>query len=73
MSSPMQTFRTLDGRTFFIPGDAQRVPDAADGGYHCWCHEAMGNDFFFLPMGSCLRADKKCTNPKGQALDGRAG
>lgn len=53
----MQTFKTPDGRTFLIPGDAQRVED----GVHCQCHADMGNDFYFLPKGSCLRRDGKCT------------
>lgn len=70
MSKPMQRFVTDDGRTFLIPGDAQRVPDKVD---HCECHTNMGNDFYFLPIGSCLRRDRKCTNTEGQALDGRAG
>jgi hypothetical protein len=54
----MQTFKTPDGRTFLIPGDAQRVER---DGIRCECHENMGNDFYFLPKGSCLRRDGKCT------------
>jgi hypothetical protein len=26
----------------------------------CDCHVHMGNDFFFLPRGQCLREDKTC-------------
>lgn len=36
--------------------------------FHCECHERMGNDFYFLPIGSCLRTDKMCTNSEGQSL-----
>lgn len=28
----------------------------------CECELKMGNDFLFLPRGSCLRNDKRCTN-----------
>ncbi len=29
----------------------------------CECHKKMGNDFWFLPTGSCLRPDKTCSSP----------
>lgn len=29
--------------------------------HQCRCHEQMGNDFWFLPTGQCLRADRTCT------------
>lgn len=25
--------------------------------YHCSCHEKMGNDFYFLPTGECLKGE----------------
>lgn len=57
----MQRYVTSDGRTFLIPGDAIRVrDDPADEGVFCDCHRQMGNDFYFLPTGSCLRKDKTC-------------
>lgn len=28
--------------------------------YACKCHERMGNDFWFLPRGSCLYGKKDC-------------
>jgi len=28
--------------------------------YSCSCHRRMGNDYFFLPAGQCLRKDGKC-------------
>jgi hypothetical protein len=65
----MRRFVTDDGRTFLIPGDAQERPrepverSVASGFYACECHEKMGNDFYFLPAKSCLRADKQCTKP----------
>lgn len=59
MAAPMKTFVTQDGRHFLIPGDATRKPDP-DEGLMCTCHQMMGNDFYFLPTGSCLRPDKKC-------------
>lgn len=31
--------------------------------YSCSCHRKMGNDFFFLPIGECLRPDKRCDRP----------
>lgn len=69
MSSPMKTFVTDDGRKFLIPGTLQRETRIEIGElYHCECHERMGNDFYFLPIAACLRKDKTCTNPKGQAL-----
>jgi hypothetical protein len=29
-------------------------PNAAASPFQCACHEKMGNDFWFLPTGSCL-------------------
>ena len=68
MANPMRTFITDDGRKFLIPGDRVRdepeVKLVYDDGYHCDCHKRMGNDFWFLPIGSCLRKDKTCDNPE---------
>lgn len=33
--------------------------DEADR-YVCDCHRLLGNDFYFLPMGSCLHDEKPC-------------
>ena len=72
MANPMRTFITDDGRKFLIPGDEQRseadqlsvaVANLCQPGYQCECHEKMGNDFWFLPIGSCLRKDKTCNSP----------
>lgn len=32
----------------------------SDSDYVCKCHERMGNDFWFLPSGSCLYDDPAC-------------
>jgi hypothetical protein len=50
-------------------GNLKPEQSIASGFYHCECHERMGNDFYFLPTGSCLRKDKTCTSPKGQSLE----
>lgn len=64
MAAPMKTFVTQDGRHFLIPGNEQRTMlprcERDDNGYTCECHRQMGNEFWFLPTGSCLRPDKKC-------------
>lgn len=46
-----------DGKILHVPDVQQRQPEP---GCACECHERMGNDFYFLPTGSCLRADKRC-------------
>jgi hypothetical protein len=68
----MREFRTQDGNIIHLPNDQQRPTSTVTPRefYHCWCHARMGNDFYFLPMNSCLRKDKTCDNLKGQALDG---
>lgn len=63
----MREVRTLDGKILHMPDEQQRPIDPF---YHCACHERLGNDFFFLPMNSCLQPDRVCTNTKGQRLDG---
>jgi hypothetical protein len=64
MSNPMKTFVTDDGRKFLIPGSEQREPPLEspyDSEFFCCeCHSKMGNDFYFLPINSCLRKDKRC-------------
>jgi hypothetical protein len=55
----MREFRTHDGNIIHLPETVQRVDD-----YHCDCHKQLGNDFWFLPKASCLRADKRCNNPE---------
>jgi len=65
MSKPMKTFVTDDGRKFLIPGAEQRPPMIESPLEPCDCLRQMGNDFYFLPTGSCLREDKTCNNPDG--------
>lgn len=60
----MREFHNGEGHIVHLPDTKQRERDDE---YQCRCHERMGNDFYFLPMGSCLW--NKCDNPKGQALD----
>jgi hypothetical protein len=33
-------------------------------GARCECLENMGNEFYFLPVGKCLRKDGKCNAPR---------
>jgi hypothetical protein len=49
-----------DGKILHMPDTMQRKPVEDDGGYQCECHRKMGNDFWFLPTGSCLRKDNTC-------------
>lgn len=66
----MKEFKYSNGCIVHMPDSIQRTYGAlADGQYHCACHVRLGNDFYFLPLGSCLRQSKQCDNPKGQALD----
>ena len=51
-----------------MPDAQQRERSVESGFYHCECHERLGNDFYFLPINSCLRKDNTCTNTKGQSL-----
>lgn len=34
------------------------------GAEPCECHTRLGNDFYFLPSGSCLRSDGKCNGDR---------
>ena len=52
----MREFRTQDGNIIHLPNDRQRPARE----FQCDCHERLGNDFYFLPIGSCLREDKTC-------------
>jgi hypothetical protein len=65
----MKEVRTQDGKILHMPDEQQRPQTVESGFFHCACHERMGNDFYFLPMNSCLRPDRVCTNTKGQRLD----
>lgn len=65
----MKEFITQDGNRIVSPEHEPAVavtPADPHAGidYHCDCHKRMGNDFWFLPVGSCLRDDKTCNNPK---------
>lgn len=53
----MREIKTGDGKIMHLPDTEQRKRDTV-----CECHGRMGNDFWFLPVGSCLRDDKVCTN-----------
>jgi hypothetical protein len=54
----MREVRTVDGRILHMPDEAQRPKREMDSA--CSCHLQMGNDFYFLPIESCLRADGRC-------------
>lgn len=62
----MREIKTGDGKIMHMPDTEQRKRETD---YHCECHCRMGNDFYFLPMGSCLRKDKTCSNTEGQSLE----
>jgi hypothetical protein len=44
-----------NGNILFLPENAPRREYTL-----CDCHIMMGNDFFFMPKGKCLRKDKTC-------------
>ena len=67
----MREFKSGEDRIVHLPDTSVREQSTASGFFHCECHERMGNDFYFLPMGACLRADKTCSNTGGQSLDGQ--
>ena len=54
----MKELVTQDGTRIWFD-DAPPQADQS-GDYVCKCHEIMGNDFWFLPMGSCLLSDNGC-------------
>jgi hypothetical protein len=61
----MREFITQDGNRIVTPDHEPTVvaePMNSHVGidYHCACHKRMGNDFWFLPAGQCLRDDKTC-------------
>lgn len=47
-------------------GNILHLPESAPRHEYtiCECHVRMGNDFFFLPAGQCLRDDKTCNETK---------
>lgn len=57
----MRAFITQDGNTIYTPDHEPEVK--AEPEYHCDCHKRMGDDFWFLNVGSCLRSDATCSNP----------
>ena len=65
----MKEFHTQDGTIIHLPDTEQRGHVSPTGhvsradGYCCSCHKRLGNDFYFLPVKSCLRPDKTCDNP----------
>jgi hypothetical protein len=65
LTPPMKKFVTDDGRHFLLPGNEQRPLMTESPWVECDCLKQMGNDFYFLPLGSCLRPDKTCNNPDG--------
>lgn len=56
----MREFHTQDGTIVHLPDTRQRAVD--DFSYVCDCHRNLGNDFWFLPTGSCMRPDKRCNH-----------
>lgn len=58
----MREFKDGD-KIVHLPQDEQRpVAAVRHDGYQCDCHKKMGNDFWFLPIKSCLRDDNTCSN-----------
>lgn len=69
----MKEFITQDGNRIYTPDRepeiAARPADPHSGiEYNCDCHKRMGNDFWFLPVGSCLRDDATCTQSEEDRL-----
>jgi hypothetical protein len=60
----MKEFHTQDGTIIHLPDARQRKRDDVDDTYWCSCHKRLGNDFYFLPITSCLRPDKTCNSPR---------
>jgi hypothetical protein len=56
----MREFRTQDGTIIHLPDTVQRSGMDTIPLEPCDCHVRLGNDFYFLPTGSCLRKDGKC-------------
>lgn len=61
----MRECKLDNGNIVHLPEAAQRYAENC----YCSCHVRMGNDFYFLPIGSCLRPDNTCDHPKGQSLE----
>lgn len=59
----MREFHTQDGTIIHLPDTPQRPPILQSPWEPCDCLKRLGNDFYFLPTGSCLRTDKTCNNP----------
>jgi hypothetical protein len=56
----VREFITQDGTRIQLP-DTQQRPDMVESPWEpCPCLQQMGNDFYFLPMGSCLFPDSPC-------------
>jgi hypothetical protein len=60
----MREVKLGDGKILHMPDTEQRTmlprQERDDHGYTCECHRTLGNDFWFLPIGSCLRKDREC-------------
>lgn len=57
----MREFHLGNGKIIHMPEKPQREREpAAHEALWCDCHKRMGNDFWFLPTGSCLRDDRRC-------------
>lgn len=52
----------------YQPGKSCLHPAVAGDDYVCKCHRQMGNDFWFLPTGSCLFAKIATTKPKPETF-----
>lgn len=51
-----------DGKILHLPDTPQRKWPVYNRfvQYVCDCHKTLGDDYLYLPTGSCLRADKRC-------------
>ncbi len=51
----------------FVTQDGNRivydVPEVIERAELCDCHRWMGNDFYFMPAGECLRPNRICNGP----------
>lgn len=57
----MREVKLDEGKILHMPDTVQRDDHATRRMlYECACHKRLGNDFWFLPTGSCLRDDKRC-------------
>lgn len=53
----MRIITTQDGKVVL---SNEKIGQPEDDGYVCDCHRLLGNDFYFLPWGSCLHDELPC-------------